>query len=617
MKKIAFLSFDWNNEVVSQYINGMERFMKDHENVLLHVFDGFGNFGTNEVQKGSLQIFNLPYLKTYDGVIIEGNRAWKPEDRQMIADRAIANGLPVVSINYPLKGCTNVYSDNEESEYQIVNHVITEHGVRRLAFVRGLNTSLETEDREKGFLRAVADHDISQYRILDGSWDQAAGKNAVDTLMASGLMPEAIICSNDDAAYGAIEELKKYQYRIPENIIVTGFDNLNLAEASDPRITTVSRNYAGIAYAAMDLILINQEKNAGSQEDMKITGELIRGSSCGCGDYHREIQDIKKKYVNVNLKVKHFYRVYDDIQTMLDHAESLSEIGDIIEKKTRILTGGNVWMVINGDYLDRYANTPAVRHYGDHMYLYAISDGGKHVHDERHVYETFSRRQILPDAYLAGDRMLEIYPLHYDEIAIGYVVMDGMPRKEEMNFLEVLFALLESAIENIHNKYVQASLNDQLTTMYITDQQTGLYNRFGMKRYAETYYHEKMKKRESVFVTFFDIDTVGKAKTEPDHIEEGKMVGMMADVLKKTFQDRDGVAVRYGTNEFVVFSDQNVKDTIMEEIRKTMHSEKGKQRYRISAGVYEAKNEDCLTFQEAINCADDAMYETKKSFNHR
>lgn len=613
MKKIAFLSFDWNNEVVSQYISGMERFMKDHDNVVLHLFDGFGNFGTYEVRKGSLQIFNLPYMENYDGIIIEGNRAWKPEDRQVIADRAIANGLPVVSINYPLKGCMNVSSDNEESEYAIVNHVIQEHGVRRIAFVRGLSTSLETEDRERGFLRAVKENDIDHYRILDGSWDQEAGVRAVDDLLKEGLMPEAIICSNDDAAYGAIEELKRHHYRIPENVIVTGFDNLNIAEASDPRITTVSRNYAGMAYAAMDLILVELESGIRKEEEMKVSGDLVKGTSCGCGNYRQEIQDVKQKYVQVNRKVKQFYRIHDDVENALDHTSDLPEIADILEKMAPALTKGDLWMVINGDYLDRYNNTPAVRHYGSRMYLYAIHDGEEHKHDENHIYETFSRKKVLPEKYQKKRKILEVYPLHYDEIAIGYVVMDSLMRKDELNFLGVLFPLLESAIEHVHNRYIQSSLNNRLSTLYTTDQQSGLYNRFGMEKFADPYYRKRMEQGRDTYVTFIDIDNMKIINDQYGHKSGDEAILLTSDAIRRALKGTEDIAVRYGGDEFVIFSGEDVRVKIVRALNSLIRERRVKWQCQLTIGVYVAEKKEGLSLQDAVNQADDAMYAIKKN----
>lgn len=616
-KKIAFLSFDWNNEVVSQYINGVEKFLKDHEDVVLHIFDGIGNIGNYEAQKGSLQIFELPDLENYDGLIIEGNRSWKPEDRQAVADRARAYGVPVVSINYPLNGCMNVSSDNEESEYQIVSHVIQEHGVRNIAFVRGLDTSLETRDREKGFLRAVRENDIEHYRIMDGSWDQKAGSDAVRRLLGEGVMPEAIICSNDDAAYGAVEELKKRKYRVPENVIVTGFDNLNIAEASDPRITTVSRNYAGMAYAALDLILVSMKSTEIRTGEMKIPGELIKGTSCGCGDYRQEIQDIKRKYASVYLKVKMFYRIHDDVERALDHAGTLPEIADLVEGMVGSLTEGNFWMVMNGDYLDGYHSTETVRSYGDHMYLYAVSDGSAHSHDENHIYEPFSGKKILPDRYHPDERTLEIYPLHFDETVIGYVVMDSLIRQQEPNFPEALLVLLESAIEHVHDQYIQQSLNTKLSLLYVTDQQTGLYNRFGMEQNAKSYYEKRLKQNLKTYVTFLDVDGMKKINDRYGHDAGDRMIDLTADALRHALKGTDDIAVRYGGDEFVVLSDDNVKEKITEALVRLAVIRKIPWHCSVSAGTVSVVEKDHLTLKEAVSRADQEMYQAKKQLKDK
>lgn len=612
MKKIAFLTYDWNNEVVSQFITGTHRFVEEHEDVSVHLFNGFGRYGLEEADKGSLRIFELPDLKNYDALVIEGNRAWKPELRQKIADHGKALGMPVVSINYPLKGCMEVASDNYGSMAKIVEHVILHHGIKKIAFVTGLLSSPEAQARRRAFYDVCRENHVTDIMEIEGSWKAEAGRNAVKFLYESDRMPQALICSNDDAAYGATRVLRKLGYRIPQDIIVTGFDNMSIAKACEPRLTTVTRDYDGIAYAALDLldVQLNHGINSGT---VYVPGQLVEASSCGCGNEHSEVLDVKKNYMHTYRHLKQFYGMHDAFEIRLSHADSLSDIADIMEELGPGIGCGNIYMVINGSYYDKYRSSEEVTHYGDTMYLMGIADGRKHEKDSHHVYKKFSSGEILPEHYSQKSRIWQICPLRYDETAIGYVVMDGYYEGMEFNFLEILFTLIDSALDNVHKKYLTHTLNDQLSSLYVRDQLTGLYNRFGLEKYGQEAYEKARRNHEDVMITFIDIDNMKNINDKYGHDSGDVAIELTADSIRDAIGDGDGIGIRYGGDEFVVVGGKNVAATLRKNVDYIRENGNLHFPYNVSIGEKIVKPEEDLDVHKAIDLADNNMYLYKKS----
>ena len=126
MKKIAFLSFDWNYEVMYGYYRGMERCVSQNSDVQLFIFNAFGKYASYEPEEGSFEIFNLCHPEDYDGFILQGNRVWPVEMRQALAKRIHKLGKPVISINYELDYAYFVGTDNEAGAYELVHTVLSE-----------------------------------------------------------------------------------------------------------------------------------------------------------------------------------------------------------------------------------------------------------------------------------------------------------------------------------------------------------------------------------------------------------------------------------------------------------------------------------------------------------
>ena len=134
---------------------------------------------------------------------------------------------------------------------------LVELGHRRMAIVNGPSSIPQCEDRQLGFLAALADGGLDPDRDLVAveveAMDAASGLAAVDEIFA-GAAPTAVFCANDLLAIGVIHGLRERSMRAPDDVAVVGYDDVELAAMTDPPLTTVHQPTYELGATAYELL---------------------------------------------------------------------------------------------------------------------------------------------------------------------------------------------------------------------------------------------------------------------------------------------------------------------------------------------------------------------------
>ncbi len=131
--------------------------------------------------------------------------------------------------------------DNRAAMRELTSEVIA-LGHRRLALVTAERRSNDrARERAEGVVEAMtaAGLDPAALRVVETPYSIANGGNAFGRLMRSETPPTAVLCGNDVLAVGAISMAKQMGIRVPEDVSITGFDDIELAEITSPALTTV------------------------------------------------------------------------------------------------------------------------------------------------------------------------------------------------------------------------------------------------------------------------------------------------------------------------------------------------------------------------------------------
>ena len=175
-----------------------------------------------------------------------------------------------------------IASDNAEGAKLAVRH-LHEIGHRRIAHVTGPEGNVLTTARRDGMIaeRARLGLPARSDLIIRGDFSLDSGRAAADTILGMENPPTAVFCSADMVAFGLIARLHEGNVRVPDDISVVGFDDIEMSESFVPALTTIRQNRKGLGRRAGELLLDRLAGNAPSAKpEPPMPVELIlRGST--------------------------------------------------------------------------------------------------------------------------------------------------------------------------------------------------------------------------------------------------------------------------------------------------------------------------------------------------
>ena len=164
--------------------------------------------------------------------------------------------IPVIAMwqGTKLKGIRSVNVDNEAGIEAVVRHLL-ELGHTRLAFI-GSRPMGDHRDRQEAFIAAVERTGIRVPKryLQDATNSPLGGSQAISALLRIRDLPTAIVAGNDQLAIGALHAAHRLGLRVPEDLSITGFDDLPMAAYSVPSLTTVHMPVEEMVAAAVRMI---------------------------------------------------------------------------------------------------------------------------------------------------------------------------------------------------------------------------------------------------------------------------------------------------------------------------------------------------------------------------
>lgn len=178
----------------------------------------------------------------------------------------------------------NVQIDNVAAAFDMTEYLIKQ-GHTKIACLKGEFSaeypSPVTTDRIEGFCQALAKHHLSPLTewMLEGDYSPASGLKAANQIASMTDKPTAIFCANDYMALGLIRGLENAGIRVPQDIAVTGFDDVDIAEFYSPSITTISQPIDLLGQSAMNLLIDIIEGSPPNDVDLRLPHRLVERDS--------------------------------------------------------------------------------------------------------------------------------------------------------------------------------------------------------------------------------------------------------------------------------------------------------------------------------------------------
>lgn len=203
-------------------------------------------------------------------------------DMEKVEKELIGSDIPAVFIDIDIKNTNVVYSDNTMGSILAVDY-LHELGHRKIAHITGESKNYSAMKRIQGFQKAIEKNQLQipdNYIVDGGYFSYEGGRSAMKQLLMLEDRPTAVYVSGDEMAIGAIQTIKDFGLKVPEDISIIGFDDISIAKYLDPPLTTIrqDKNIIGRQAAILLLDEINDEMKNFKSEVIPVS--LVKRGTC-------------------------------------------------------------------------------------------------------------------------------------------------------------------------------------------------------------------------------------------------------------------------------------------------------------------------------------------------
>lgn len=617
MKKIALfvgeVSAEYQSDVTVGIIGEVRR-----QGYSLHIFNNFGSYSPNVFHGyGEKSIIQIPDLPSYDGVILAGDtfnvEGMYEELTQMLLENT---DCPVVCLRREDPRFPSISAENYAPVCNMVEHFIQVHGFRNICFMSGKREMQDAQLRLKAYRDTMEKHGlpVTEHMVFYGNYWKNMGEEALDWFLEEGKpLPQVIVCANDYMAMSICNGLQKRGIRVPEQVCVSGFDDVEEASVSIPALTSIRVNYRDMGRKAVYMLEnLWQGREAHEGIDRVEIVSKFRGS-CGCAES-----------IDTEAVTKLFHRK-EQLQNALYHGSSMHVDLENTDTFRSLMNVGRAYIsairferiyICMCDEQERQQEKAAMMsQYTEHMILRNVMNMKEDIpHEER-----FPRGELLPAAYRREGEILYISPLHERNDCFGYVVLTTDSPDELRYQFQTWIASVSMSLAKLQMYEENQALNE-MRRQYGRDELTGIPNRREMERVLQKQYDHLRQSGESFFVVSVDMDGLKYINDHFGHLEGDEALKALARILAQE-QGETGVAARTGGDEFQICmatQSQGIVESRIAAIRKQIlqfNAGSGKP-YELSASIGYARCDQCVPLLSCLQQADKNMYQEKSGKKH-
>lgn len=228
-------------------------------------------------------IYDYVSAKRIDGIIFSSTSLSNFISKEDYRDFILKfKNIPSVSIGKSPVDIPMSLVDNKIGMKKIIHHLIKVHNRKNIAFITGPMDNPDAIERFQAYKEVLEENNISykEELVFNGLFIEESGRLAVKHFIKNRIDFDAIVASNDQMAFGALEILHQNDIKVPENVSVVGFDDTLTAQYSNPPLSTVRQPVYKQSYMAAKILIDMLE---GKQVNNSILEtELVLRASCGC-----------------------------------------------------------------------------------------------------------------------------------------------------------------------------------------------------------------------------------------------------------------------------------------------------------------------------------------------
>lgn len=582
-------------------------------------FTNFGGYRQQAYDLGEISIAKLPNYEDLDGIILASDTfEVKGLEDYILNQIRSKSKCPVVSVRREIDEFYNVLIDDNKVLEEIITHFIEVHGFTRINFLAGPKGFPDSDKRLNSYRRILKEHNIpvEEERIYHGDFWKFKAYYALESWLESSLeMPQAIVCANDYMAISLCNALEKRGFSVPDDIAVSGCDDIDNCADFYPAITTARVSFNEMAAEAVDII-VRYNNGITQPQNIILNTKTIYRESCGCklNDIH-ESNSRRKRQMDMNNELTTAIRQNAFMSADLTGISKLEDMDSKLGYHVFSNVGFKDFYLClrkNWDDFNDKNNNEIFANEEEIILELAFKN------HEACKKIKFQKKDIIPKDFSEDKPMIYYFAvLHHLENCFGYVAISFENVQTYMETFQAWVINVSNALENIRMHGELNRLVYELEDMYVRDDLTGLYNRRGLDTFGKIYLDRCVKENLKLMVLTADMDKLKHINDHYGHAKGDIALRLIASSFQEAADD-DEICVRFGGDEFMVIGIDYDEDKTKRFIRRfvdglNQFNESGNSEF----GVYVSYGW-CLiqpnvntTMEECMTRADSRMYQQK------
>ena len=559
-----------------------------------------------------IAVFDLiPYDKV-DVVVIMNEKIKVRDVSQSIIDRACSNNIPVIVVDGEYENVSMVRYDYAKGFENVVRHIIEDHKVKKPHFMAGHKNNSFSEERLEVFKKVLSQNNMpfDDSMVSYGDFWALPCRAATQELLKRDELPDSIICANDIMAINVCDVLSEAGIRVPEDVIVSGFDGIDEAFLSSPGITTAVCDNTELANAVFESVM---DALSGHRNETKLVEPVfISNESCGCQrkELHKKstVSELNNLFYHHEDEIRVYQNIISKVMTDKDTLQSIYYLKENHGNYALVVTEKSCFDLEQNYFYDDVKG-------GDKLVVFDpyIEDYKPYPYDPT---------TIVPhlDKLMESGEPLIFNSLVYMDKSCGFVCY-AYPRtmlidyNQTSNLTNCFEMSIGGYVLTRHQKY----LRDKLSTMYQNDALTGLYNRLAFLSKIDERIQATGILGKKVNIIMLDLNDLKKINDNLGHMAGDKAIKAVATALKDSCPE-EAICVRTGGDEMLalLIGDYDV-DGMLPEIEKKIERSSDELGFTVSASIGTSslpykRGEETIT--KAIGLADERMYVMKRTMKN-
>ncbi len=587
-KRIAVVMDSFESEHNLKYCEGIKAYFEQSQDEV--VFFQCGVLGSTEksYEYQNLAVTSLINSLKFDGLIfIADCQLQYFSTEQLYSFLKSFDPLPVVCLGYPFPDFGSVISSSKKGYSDLLDNLIVNKECRKFLIVELEDNSYEQYERRNCIINVLKKHDIKDYDIchVQKVFVHLKANTCIKAYDESNDISQfdAIIALNDDLAKCIIDYVNSKGLVVPEDIIVTGYDDIPQSCLTNPTITTINHDMEKQGYEAAVSVcdIVGHVASATCKTVTSYvvfrqsTGDVPLWDKSGNG-INIERKEVLPKIGNVENAVAQWYtkrtqfdrliKLFNNMQDELNLEELRKNLSNYMQSFD--IKAAAICLFEQPVLTDRFEYFPLP----SQAYLYDAFDlnCGYQYTDYKNKMSFNPRISMLPENIPLNIDGMYITSLYNNSVIYGYVMFRF--GEHDMVIYSLICKMLSSNIAQSHLLTAKEAEREDLKRKYtmanlvsVTDELTGLLNRRGFMDIGQNNLDLLSKTSQKGMVLYIDIDGLKKINDTYGHAAGDRAIQVEAEILQRCFRKNDIIG-RLGGDEFGIVA-PNLTEASLEKIK--------------------------------------------------